>query len=74
MASGNKNKPPRKVKVKKPKKYKSSQETSTIWKVLKSRGFKSEKDIERYQIVKKDHKILSGNDLPKLKEVITKWK
>lgn len=57
-------------KVKKPKQFHNSDDTANIWKTASCRGFKSQEEIDLYQIVKHDHKILTGNDLPKLEEKV----
>lgn len=59
-------------KSQKAEKYENGDQTANIWKTVSSRGFKSQEEINEFQIVKKDHKILTGFDLPKLKEEIKK--
>ncbi len=57
-------------KIKKPKKFHNSDRTSDIWKLVHTRGFKSQEELDEYQIVKHDHKILTGNELRKVEEKI----
>lgn len=52
--------------------YADSELTSHIFKCMSSVGFKNQEQIEAYQIVKHDHKILTGNDLTKLDEKVNK--
>ena len=47
-------------------KYKDADITGDIWKVVRSTGFKSDAQLKEYQIVKKDHKTLTGHELPKV--------
>jgi hypothetical protein len=47
-------------------KYKDGDVTGDIWKVVRSTGFKSDAQLKEYQIVKKDHKVLTGFELPKV--------
>lgn len=47
-------------------KYKDADVTGNIWKVVKHKGFASQEQLKEYQIVKKDHKTLTGFELPKV--------
>lgn len=54
------------MKLSKTIKYKDADITGDIWKVVKTVGFKNEAQLKEYQIVKKDHKTLTGFELPKV--------
>jgi hypothetical protein len=58
------------LKLSKTTRYKNSGVTADIWKVCATRGFESKEQLGEYQIVKKDHKILTGYELPELKEIV----
>lgn len=63
---------PKCLKLSKTIKYKNSDDTADIWKVCNTKGFTSKEQLDEYQIVKKDHKTLTGFDLPQIKEEIVK--
>jgi len=41
-----------------------------IYKILNSRGFKSQEEIDEYQKIKLRYKELGGKDLPKINEKV----
>lgn len=52
--------------------FSSANDTGNIWKVVQTRGFRSQEELNHYQFIKSEHKRLSGKDLPKVKEEISK--
>ena len=57
-----------------PEKYTDIEKMTNIWKILCSRGFKDQIELDEYQIMKKDYTRVTGKELPKLKETINNGK
>ena len=48
------------------------EQCSRAWQTIQTRGFKSQDEIDQYQIIKKTYKKLRGKDLPKVVEKVGK--